>query len=144
MYRKGGHGLEVFLVHPGGPFWKNKDAAAWSVPKGEYGQDEDPAAAARREFAEETGFSVRGELHDLGEIRRSGKKLRVWAVEGDLDPEQVKSNSFSMEWPPRSGNQREFPEVDKAAWFSLDQAREKLHKGQRELLGRLEELVSGK
>jgi predicted NUDIX family NTP pyrophosphohydrolase len=142
MYRRGRGELEVFLVHPGGPFWAQKDVGAWSIPKGEYRPGEDPLAAARREFREETGFSVAGEFIPLTPRKQpSGKIIQAWAVEGDCDAAAVRSNTFTLEWPPRSGRQQEFPEVDRAAWFTLTAAREKIIKGQvgfLDELGRLE------
>lgn len=138
MYRRRGGTIEVFLAHPGGPFWKNKDAGGWSVPKGEYSEEESALDAARREFREETGFEPGIDFASLGEIRQpSGKVISVWAFEGDCDPAELRSNTFSMEWPPKSGRTREFPEVDRAEWFSLDEARGKLLKGQRPFLDRL-------
>jgi predicted NUDIX family NTP pyrophosphohydrolase len=136
LYRDG---PEVLLVHPGGPFWAKKDEGAWSIPKGEYSDDEDPLACALREFEEETGTRLSGGAAiALGEIvQRGGKRVSAWAVEGDLDPATVQSNTFVMEWPPRSGRQQEFPEVDRAEWFSLEQAREKINPAQAELLDRL-------
>jgi predicted NUDIX family NTP pyrophosphohydrolase len=135
MYRLRESLVEVFLVHPGGPFWAKKDAGAWSIPKGEYAAGEDPLDAARREFAEETGFEPRGEFIPLGTIRQAGGKLvSVWAVEGDCDPAQVKSNLCTIEWPPRSGRKMEIPEVDRAGWFSVDEAREKILKSQGPVL----------
>jgi predicted NUDIX family NTP pyrophosphohydrolase len=132
--------LEVLLVHPGGPFWAKKDAAAWSIPKGEYGEDEDPRAAAFRELKEETGWSLTGEAIPLEPIRQaSGKLVQAWALEADVDPITLKSNCFSMEWPPRSGRQREFPEVDRAEWFSVDAARARINPAQAVLLDRLVE-----
>ncbi|MGA2536226.1 MAG: NUDIX domain-containing protein [Terracidiphilus sp.] len=135
--------LQVFLVHPGGPFWKNKDAGAWSIPKGEYSDGEGALPAARREFFEETGFALpAGEFNPLGEIRQpSGKVISAWAIEGDIAAEEVKSNLFSLEWPPKSGKIQEFPEVDRACWFDLDAAREKLIEGQRGFLDRLVRLT---
>lgn len=134
LYRRDvAHGaLEVLLVHPGGPFWAKKDEHAWSIPKGEYEPEEDALAAARREFAEELGVEAPlGATVLLGELRQSGgKRVTAWAVEGDLDASAAVSNSFEMEWPPRSGRQQSFPEVDRAEWFDLDEARTKLHKGQ--------------
>jgi predicted NUDIX family NTP pyrophosphohydrolase len=137
--RDGGH--EVLLVHPGGPFWAKKDVGAWSIPKGEYEDGEDARACALREFAEEIGAPPPdGELVDLGEVRqRSGKVVTGWALEGDADADAIRSNTFTMEWPPRSGTMREFPEVDRAAWFSLDEARERILPGQAPLLDRLAE-----
>ncbi|HLX87497.1 MAG TPA: NUDIX domain-containing protein [Acidimicrobiales bacterium] len=128
LHRSGAHGPEVLLVHLGGPLWAKKDAGAWTMPKGEYDPGEDPLAAAEREFAEELGQAAPpGPRRDLGEVRQSGGKLtRLWAVEGDLDVAVVHSNTFDMEWPPRSGRRQEFPEIDRAAWFPLDQARQAL------------------
>jgi predicted NUDIX family NTP pyrophosphohydrolase len=138
MFRRRASALEVFLVHPGGPFWKNKDDGAWSIPKGEYSQGEDPIEAAKREFREETGFEPGTELIPLGDIKQpSGKIVTVWAFEGDCDPAGLRSNTFSIEWPPKSGQTREFPEVDRAAWFTIDVARTKLLKGQLAFLDRL-------
>jgi predicted NUDIX family NTP pyrophosphohydrolase len=128
----------------GGPFWARKDDGAWSIPKGEYAADEDPEAAARREFAEELGAPVpAGDLAPLGELRASGKVLAVWAVEGDLDAAACRSNTFSLEWPPRSGRVQEFPEIDRAGWFPLTQARNKLVKGQVPFLDRLAARLAG-
>ena len=126
-------------MHPGGPAWKGRDLGAWSIPKGEYDPGEEPLAAARREFAEELGTPAPdGNAIDLGEIRqRSGKRVRAWAIEGDLDAENIRSNTFMFEWPPRSGKRIEIPEVDRAAWFPLDEAREKINPGQVPLLDRL-------
>jgi predicted NUDIX family NTP pyrophosphohydrolase len=133
-------GDEVLLVHPGGPFWAKKDAGAWSIPKGEYEDGDDPRACALREFEEELGtpLPAETELIELGEVRqKSGKVVTAYAAAGDLDADAITSNTFTMEWPPRSGQMREFPEVDRAAWFGVDQAREKLNPGQAELLVRL-------
>jgi predicted NUDIX family NTP pyrophosphohydrolase len=134
---------EVLLVHPGGPFWARRDAGAWSIPKGEYTPDEDALAAARREFSEELGVSPPdGDVAELGEIRqRSGKVVRAWALEGDLDVSAVHSNTCEIEWPPRSGQKIEIPEVDRAEWFSLQDAREKINPAQAELLDRLGEVA---
>ncbi|HXG51898.1 MAG TPA: NUDIX domain-containing protein [candidate division Zixibacteria bacterium] len=133
------NGLEVFLVHPGGPFWANKDAGAWTIPKGEIREGEEPLAAARREFAEETGMAVEGEFIPLDPVRQSGgKRVFAWAVEGDIEAERVRSNTFSLEWPPRSGRYREFPEIDRAGWFALEEARKKILTGQLGLLRDLE------
>lgn len=130
--------LDVFLVHPGGPFWKNKDDGAWSIPKGEYPPDEDPLAAAKREFQEETGFEPNGEFMPLGEVKQSGGKIvSAWALEFDLDADKAESNTFEMEWPPKSGRLTRFPEVDRAAWFSLDAARVKILTAQAPFLDRL-------
>jgi predicted NUDIX family NTP pyrophosphohydrolase len=143
LHRGDGEGLEVLLVHPGGPLWARRDAGAWSVPKGEYADDEDPLTAARREFAEELGTPAPdGDALELGEIRqKSGKRVRAWAVAGDLDAEQARSNTFSMQWPPKSGRMQEFPEVDRAQWFGLDEAREKLNPAQVPLLERLAHIL---
>ena len=143
-FRRTGSELEVFLVHPGGPFWKNKDAGVWSLVKGEYEGAEDAMAAARREFAEETGFTLdEAEFLPLGEVRQaSGKVVTAWAVEQDLDPAMLRSNTFDMEWPPKSGKRQAFPEVDRAAWFQLPEARVKLIQAQTALLERLAERLS--
>jgi predicted NUDIX family NTP pyrophosphohydrolase len=128
----------VLLVHPGGPFWARKDAGAWSIPKGEYGEGEDPRVCARREFEEELGTPAPTELVELGTItQRGGKRVTAWTASGDLDASQIRSNTFTMEWPPRSGRTQEFPEVDRAGWFGLDEAREKINPAQAELLDRL-------
>ena len=131
--------LEVLLGHMGGPFWARKDAGAWSIPKGELGDGEDPLAGARREFAEELGHAPPdGPLLELGEIRqRAGKRVIAFAVEGDLDPARIEPGTFELEWPPRSGRVLEFPEVDRVAWFGVPAAREKVVRGQVELLDRL-------
>lgn len=139
LYRLSGGVPEVLLVHPGGPFWARRDAGAWSVPKGEYEDGDDPLASALREFEEETGAALEsGELVELGDVKqKSGKVVRAWAAEGDLDPDAVHSNTFTMEWPPRSGRMAEFPEIDRAGWFGIDDAREKLNPAQAEFLDRL-------
>jgi predicted NUDIX family NTP pyrophosphohydrolase len=144
LFRKSEASVEVLLGHMGGPFWARKDAGSWSVPKGEYEPDEAPEAAARREFSEELGVPVpAGELLELGDIKQSGGKVvTVWALEGDLDPAVVVPGTFEMEWPRGSGRIQEFPEIDRAAWFELDQAREKLVAGQRPFLDRLAELLA--
>jgi predicted NUDIX family NTP pyrophosphohydrolase len=141
LYR---NALEVLLVHPGGPFFAKKDAGVWSIPKGEYEDGDDPLACALREFEEELGTPVEAESPiELGTIvQRGGKQVTAWAVAGDLDPGTARSNTFTMEWPPRSGRQQEFPEVDRAEWFSVQDAREKLVPAQVELLDRLVERVS--
>ncbi|KAA6456479.1 NUDIX domain-containing protein [Acidobacteria bacterium AB60] len=127
LYRRHLGELEVFLVHPGGPFWVKKDLGAWTIPKGEYAEDEQPLAAAVREFHEETGFSVEGPFHELGVIRQaSGKLVSGWAVEGDCDPAKLVSNLCQIEWPPRSQRKIEIPEVDRGAWFSLTEARKRI------------------
>ena len=138
MYRRRDRGVEVFLVHPGGPFWAKKDSGAWSIPKGEYPDREDPLEAAKREFQEETGFTPEGRFIELSEVRQAGGKVvMAWAVEGDCDPAQLKSNTFPIEWPPRSGRRIEAPEVDRGAWFTMDEARVRLLIGQRPFLDRL-------
>ena len=145
LYRDGPDGVEVLLGHMGGPFWARKDDGAWSIPKGEHGPDDDPLAAAKREFAEELGTSVPAqEFLPLGWLRQSGAKLlTVWAAEGDLDTAAVTSNTFELEWPPRSGRIQEFPEIDRAAWFDLDTARSKLVKAQLPFLDRLAAQLAG-
>jgi predicted NUDIX family NTP pyrophosphohydrolase len=138
LYRRGDDGIEVFLVHPGGPFWAKKDLGSWSIPKGEYVEGEDALAAARREFHEETGFTADGSFTPLGELKQSGGKIvSAWAIEGDCDPAQLQSNTFQLEWPPRSGRKIEVPEVDRGAWFSIEEARTKLLTGQISFLDRL-------
>jgi predicted NUDIX family NTP pyrophosphohydrolase len=144
LYRRSGGQLGVLLGHMGGPLWARKDAGAWSIPKGEYGPDEDPFVAACREFHEEIGLPVPAtEFVDLGEVRQAGGKIvRAWAAGGDIDPATVVSNTFEMEWPPRSGIIGTFPEIDRAAWFDLPTAHDKIVAGQRPLLERLGELLS--
>ena len=139
MFRYADAELEVLLVHPGGPFWAKKDEGAWSIPKGEYEEHEAPFEVARREFQEETGFkAIANTFIQLDPIRQpSGKLISAWAFEGDCDPSGIASNTFAMEWPPRSGKQAQFPEVDRAGWFSIDAASKKIHKGQ---LGFIEQL----
>jgi predicted NUDIX family NTP pyrophosphohydrolase len=140
MYRGSLSSPEVFLVHPGGPYWAKKDEGAWSLPKGEYASGDDALAAAQREFEEETGFETQGPFTELTAIRQpSGKTIRAWAFEGDCDPAALKSNTFSMEWPPRSGRRQEFPEVDRAAWFNLEEAKRRISPGQ---VGFLSELAT--
>jgi predicted NUDIX family NTP pyrophosphohydrolase len=142
MYRQTGHRLEVLLVHPGGPFWRNKDEGAWSIPKGEMAEGEDATVAARREFREETGCDLSGPLKPLGDIRqRGGKRVTAFAIEGDLDAATVKSNTFEIEWPPKSGKMQSFPEIDRAAWFDLAAAHVKILESQRLLLDRLADHV---
>lgn len=138
MYRRREVGLEVFLVHPGGPFWAKKDLGAWSIPKGEYPDSEDPLEAAKREFFEETGFVAHGNFISLGQVKqRGGKLVAAWAVEGDAEPAYFKSNTFEMEWPPHSGRRIEVPEVDRAGWFTIEAAQTKILSGQRPLLDAL-------
>lgn len=144
LYRRTEGGLEVLLIHPGGPFWARKDAGAWSIPKGLVDPQEDPQAAARREFGEETGFAADGPLHPLGEFRQpSGKRLLAFALEGDADPSALTSNAFEMEWPPRSGRRQGFPEADRAGWFAPAEARVKLLKGQVPVLEALLRYLAG-
>ena len=141
MYRRSGDGIEVLLVHPGGPFWRKRDLGAWSLPKGEYDDQENAEAAARREFNEELGVEALGTLQPLGEVRqRGGKIVQGYALEGDLDVSSVRSNDVAIEWPPRSGRTTYFPEIDRAAWFTLPIAREKILASQRPFLDRLEML----
>jgi predicted NUDIX family NTP pyrophosphohydrolase len=138
LYRKSEGELQVFLVHPGGPFFKNKDAGAWSIPKGEFLDDEEALEAAKREFWEETGQSVDGLFKSLGAVTlKSGKTIYAWALEGDINPETIVSNLFEMEWPPRSGKKQSFPEIDRGAWFALDEARLKINEAQAKLLDNL-------
>jgi predicted NUDIX family NTP pyrophosphohydrolase len=139
LYRRRGDRLEVLLVHPGGPFWASRDQGAWSIPKGEYAEREDPLDAARREFAEELGIKPPdGPVEDLGEVRqKGGKHVRAWALEGDLNAAEIESNTFELEWPPRSGRIIEVPEVNRAEWFTPERAREKINPAQAEFLERL-------
>jgi predicted NUDIX family NTP pyrophosphohydrolase len=142
MYRRSHGRIEVLLVHPGGPFWAKRDLGAWTIPKGEILPSEEPLAAARREFEEETGIAASGPVHPLGQVRlKSGKIVHAWAFEGDCDPAAIRSTTFKMEWPPRSGLEREFPEVDRGAWFPLDTAAERLTPGQAPLLDALGRLL---
>jgi predicted NUDIX family NTP pyrophosphohydrolase len=135
LYRLSASGIELLLVHPGGPFWTKKDAGAWSIPKGEFEAGEDPLEAAKREFKEETGFAVEGNFIELTPVKQPGGKIvYAWAVMGDCEAESIKSNTFSLEWPPRSGKRNEFPEVDRAGWFTPEVAREKILKGQLNFL----------
>lgn len=142
LYRGTQRQLEVLLVHPGGPFWAGKDDGAWSIPKGLYDADEAPLSAAKREFAEETGFAVDGEFLDLGELKQpSGKLIHAWALAGELDVSQLTSNTFELEWPRHSGHMQSFPEVDRGAWFDLATAQQKITPGQAPFLQRLASLV---
>ena len=145
LYRLRDGALEVLLVHPGGPFWARKNAAAWSIPKGGIEPDEAPVDAARREFREELGFEAPRELVELAAVRQaSGKTVQAWAAEGDWDPAGLASLAFEMEWPPRSGRMQSFPEVDRAEWFSLEAARERLVAGQVPLIDALQKLVAAR
>jgi predicted NUDIX family NTP pyrophosphohydrolase len=138
-----GH-LEVFLVHMGGPYWAKKDSGAWSIPKGEYETGEDPFDVAKREFLEETGFTAAGEFRPLTDLKQPGGKLiTAWAFEGNCDEKAVKSNTFSMEWPPRSGRFQEFPEVDRAAWFRPEIAKDKIVRGQLPFIDELQSILEG-
>jgi len=138
LYRKPGSKLEVLLVHPGGPFWKNKDEAAWSLPKGEFNDGENALEAARREFEEETGFTCNGNFLELSPLRqKSGKIVYAWALEKDVDISKIKSNEFEMEWPPKSGKQQRFPEIDKAQWFTTTEAKQKINAGQAKFIDNL-------
>lgn len=140
LYRYCDGDLEIFLVHPGGPYWTKKDTGAWSMPKGELEEDENPLEAAKREFAEETGFAIDGEFHQLDPLKqRSGKIVHAWAVEADCDAARVRSNLFSLEWPPKSGRMQKFPEVDRAQWFSVPEARKRIITGQT---GFIDQLIS--
>lgn len=142
LYRRNENGLEVFLVHPGGPYWSKKDLGAWTIPKGEYTEAEDPLAAARREFLEETGFTVDGIFVALGSIRQTGGKVvSVWALEGDCDPAKLTSNFCQLQWPPRSGKMIEIPEIDRGEWFSLHEAQHRILASQAPMLMRLVEAV---
>jgi predicted NUDIX family NTP pyrophosphohydrolase len=138
LYRRSGTVLLLLLVHPGGPFWSAKDAGAWMIPKGEYDEGEDALAVAKREFAEELGREPIGQFYALGDVKQAGGKLvSVWAVEGEFDTATVTSNTFELEWPPKSGRQQSFPEVDRAEWFSVDEARRKILPSQRPFIDRL-------
>jgi len=141
MYRSLPGRLEVFLVHPGGPFWAKKDLGAWSISKGEYAAGESALEAAKREFQEETGFAAQGEFLSLGQVQQSGGKIvSAWAFEGDCDPAKLVSNRCEIEWPPRSGRRIEIPEVDRAGWFSIAEARERILKSQAPFLDRLSQM----
>lgn len=140
LYRIRSQALEVFLVHPGGPFWKNKETAAWSIPKGEFTEEELPLDAAIREIKEETGIECEGNFIELTPVKlKSGKQVFAWALEKEIDPAQITSNTFEMEWPPRSGQYKPFPEVDKADWFTMNEAKQKINQGQA---GFIDELAS--
>jgi predicted NUDIX family NTP pyrophosphohydrolase len=143
LYRWGDEGLELLLAHPGGPFWAKKDLGAWSIPKGEFLEDEPPLSAARREFAEEIGTRVDGEVLALTPLKQPSRKIiHTFAIEHDLNVDHITSNSFEMEWPPKSGKQQAFPEVDRAAWFKLEAARHKIQPGQTPILDELARLLS--
>jgi len=142
LYRKTNNILEVFLAHPGGPFFKNKDEGSWSIPKGEFLDDEQPLDAAIREFEEEIGKAIDGDFISLGSIRqKSGKTVYAWAVEGDIDHETIFSNTCEVEWPPRSGKKITIPEIDRAAWFEVDEAKKKINPAQAELIDRLKKQI---
>jgi len=142
MYRMRSGEPEILLVHPGGPFWTKKDKGAWFLPRGEEGDGEEPLAAAKREFEEETGVKPSGSFVELGTVKqKSGKTITAWAFEGDCDPAAIRSNTFAIEWPPKSGKQREFPEIDRAAFFDFDAAREKMHPVEFELFLHLRRLL---
>jgi predicted NUDIX family NTP pyrophosphohydrolase len=142
MFRRAGAGIELLLVHPGGPFWAKRDWGAWSIPKGEYADGEDALAAARREFEEETGACPQGDFLPLGDIVQPGRKIvTAWGVEGEFDPATLKSNRFELQWPPNSGRKAWFPEVDRAAWFSPAQAKRRILSGQSEFITRLLEAI---
>ncbi len=144
VYREVSGHIEVLLVHPGGPLWATKDDGSWSIPKGEFEQGEEPISAARREFLEETGIDIGGDMAPLEPIKqRSGKTIYAWALEADLDPSKVRSNMFSMIWPPGTGRQQEFPEIDKAAWFEMRVAYSKISSGQAGFLSQLEAKLRG-
>jgi len=143
VYRRKKPGLEVFLVHPGGPFWKNKDAGSWSIPKGEFTVDEDPLKAAIREFKEETGKSINGNFRELEPVtQKGGKTVYAWITESDFETRDIRSNLFEMQWPPGSGKLMKFPEIDKGEWFTIKQARFKINKGQVPLLDQLEKIIA--
>ena len=142
LFRRAPDGIEMLLVHPGGPVWKNRDDGAWSFPKGEFSEGEDPLTVARRELAEETGCAADGEFMPLGTVKQAGGKVvHLWAVEGDCDASAIRSNTFTMEWPPRSGRRQSFPEVDRAGWFGAGDARRKLLESQRAFVDRLLEVA---
>jgi len=144
MFRRRGGEIEVLLMHPGGPFWAKKDAGAWSIPKGEYAQGEDALAVAKREFEEETGARPDGKFLPLGEVVQAGGKIvTAWALEGDFDPATLTSNRFELEWPPKSGREVSFPEVDRAQWFSPAEAQQKILAAQREFMTRLRDALGG-
>lgn len=142
LYRQTGSSVEVLLIHPGGPFWAKKDEGSWSIPKGEISENEDPLMAAQREFQEETGFSVQGPFISIGSVKQSsGKVVQAWACAGNVDASAIQSNNFNLEWPPHSGKYQDFPEADRAEWFSLTEARKKILKVQLPFLENLEQLL---
>lgn len=142
LYRIKDNNLELFLVHPGGPFWQKKDLGAWSIPKGEFSDNEDPFAAAKREFEEETGMALSGNFTELTPVKqKAGKLIYTWAMQGDIDPATISSNCFSMEWPPQSGKWKKFPEVDKAEWFEVDEAKQKINPAQATLIDELLNII---
>ena len=142
LYRIQNSSIEVFLVHPGGPYWAKKDDGAWSIPKGEFDENEEPLEAARREFQEETGIQISGEFIQLNPVKqKGGKMVYAWAVKGDIDPAKIKSNSFEIEWPPMSGKMKSFPEIDKAAWFHLSEAQKKIIEAQSAFIKELESKI---
>ena len=144
VFRKTQDEYEYLLVHPGGPFWVKKDFNSWSIPKGEFEEDEQPLAAAKREFEEETGFSIKGEFIELNPVKQPGGKLIYsWAVKSDIDSSRVKSNLFKMEWPPRSGAYKEFPEIDRAEWFDFETAKQKILSGQIPIIENLKNKLIG-
>jgi len=144
LYRTGPRALEVLLVHPGGPFWAKKDLGAWSIPKGEFTDEEAPLAAAQREFAEEMGTAIEGQCRALTPVKQPSRKIvHAWAIAGDLDAAAINSNSFEMEWPPKSGKKQSFPEVDRAEWFDLGEARRRIQQGQVPFLDELERILAG-
>jgi predicted NUDIX family NTP pyrophosphohydrolase len=143
LYRFANHKLQVLLVHPGGPFWKNKDAGVWSIPKGEFDENEQALDAAKREMSEETGILITGKPIELTPVKQSNKTIYAWAVLQDADPEKIVSNTFEMEWPPRSGFKKIFPEIDKASWFTTEEGKNKVITAQAAFLTELESLVNG-
>ncbi len=145
MYRRRNGVLQFFLVHPGGPFWEKKDLGVWSIPKGEYTPEEDPLSAAQREFEEETGLKASGPFVPLTPIKQPSEKIiQAWAFERDCDPKSIKSNTFSMEWPPRSGKVQEFPEIDRGEWLGIEEATQKIQPGQVGFLLELQQMLSNK
>lgn len=142
LFRNLGKEIEFFLVHPGGPFWKNKDAGSWSIPKGEFDDDEEPLRAAQREFEEETGVAIKGTFIELKPVKqKSGKMVYAWACEGDIDHTIIRSNTIKIEWPPRTGRFIEIPEVDRGGWFNYESAKQKMIPGQVPILEELRQLL---